>query len=907
MVPSNPHQHRLSLRLAACRAVWLLLMLVLALSTTITTRAQNAPAPAPASANTSAEGTSANTARTDEAAPSAPATPSAPPVVIETWGAADDSFDAWAEYARTADGASVGLFPYPTRISYAPLELELWADAVVAWVITGESDSGDSSSAAQAVDALDAFQSSFNEMEIYAEGHVRLSARDIGTIRATRIYLRMERASEGFVLRGVVTEPRAHVFPREAAEAEDALKKPEQRSELLRGTEDRESQRSSTNATVDAESIISDAPPRPEDEELFKLEQGRALFFRAERMRIFNLPTWPSGTKTIEIDNADITTSSLAIPGYAFKAEAVRIDVRPTRRGVTMRNPALALADHRVLVMDDDNYYYDIDSTFPVTRLRIGDSSAFGNTLRFRMDVITAYDFFYDPEPTFRPFEFSPIIDYFDKRGTGVGAEFAIGDARPFATGFDARFEGYFIGDQGDRRDIARTLGWYPLENRDRGRFKGYARLRTPDRFQADLYVNYASDRNVIEEFFRAEYRQNDPQRSFIRVRKDIRNRSYYVDASLRARHFVDEVEKLPELGYGSWREPVLPRTLGLQLTSEATLGHYRLHLRDDSHPLYERSVLRGDASMRLYRPFDFGTFSLDPYLGWRATFSDTSYTGPDAGNPLYDEGVGFVVPPRTGVEDEFVSRIQFLAGASIGTHVAREYSGVQNELFDINGLRHVMSPLISYEFVEGPENRSHRFVQMDEVDRADNVDRFMLRMRNRFMTKRRQQGQEITQDILDLMVQVPLYMQPHRDNGGQRFGDIEVSARMHPTSQVALRGGIFLTPDELEWRRMYLSAGFSTQQSDWRLYYRNVRNVHEVIGGTVSAYFSAKYSATISQEYDIVTSKARDTHIGIARTFFEALAVQANFRRDAITRDVSIGFSFDARFGPGQLASRVQ
>lgn len=202
---------------------------------------------------------------------------------------------------------------------------------------------------------------------------------------------------------------------------------------------------------------------------------------------------------------------------------------------------------------------------------------------------------------------------------------------------------------------------------------------------------------------------------------------------------------------------------------------------------------------------------------------------------------------------------------------------------------------------VVGPSGRSALFMQMDEVDAQDSVNRVTYSVRNRFQTRRIRSGDVTpsTVDLLDVLLELPTYPNRHRDNGGDLLGDVEARMVANPSSFLQLRAGGFFDPHNWDWQRMYAAAAFPMGDIESTLYARALRNQHEIVGASLAVNLSGTYRLELEQEFDLRTDSARDTVFRLSRSLAEVFSLRLTVRRDAVTRDIAVSFSAGALFGP--------
>jgi hypothetical protein len=125
--------------------------------------------------------------------------------------------------------------------------------------------------------------------------------------------------------------------------------------------------------------------------------------------------------------------------------------------------------------------------------------------------------------------------------------------------------------------------------------------------------------------------------------------------------------------------------------------------------------------------PFKASFINLSPFV-----MNEETYYNKDAN--------GKSNPPRT----------VFYAGADTSTKFYRLYNLKSNFLnLDINGLRHVITPTLSYVYTHAPTIRSSQLKQIDEIDAIGRSSSVTLGLSNKLQTKRK----GVSVDFLDLWV----------------------------------------------------------------------------------------------------------------------------------------------------------
>lgn len=847
------------------------------------------------------------------------AQPTATGQVEITYVVEDGATTHWEIWREGTDGPFVLALPYAVRLAYtdtttprpgaAPVtkQLVLLADRALIWF---EPETNDASKVAG--DPFLAMRAGVKNLQFYGEGHIwmRYAVNEQSvTLRADRTFLDFARSkvvsysakgeetvAEELNLRGRLDNVKAH----SGAGKEDggALVNPLPRTGIGLGNAADEARDPDRHEAVGAAPSDDAVPQTAGRAKSLPQERGLRLFLRARQLRILSLNPQE---QEIELEEGSISSSSLAVASYSLAASALTIKLNRLRQTVYVSNPSIRVLDYPLLRLGVDDYAYDLDSAPPIRQFELGRSSQYGYWVRTYVDAIAAYDFFADPEPPFRPLQLGPQLDWFSARGFGAGVNLDWGGIRPFDTFGRASLRSYLIHDRGDDRDRARELGWFPLDNRQRGRVLGAYSQDFGAGWQLDNIFSYESDANFRREFYQREYDNNEPNFSYIRLTRRSGDLNYYLMLAPRVHPWQDRTEYLPTLGFDATRVPV--GDFGLQMSSHATASLLVFRPHDDDDPRPNVTVPRLDGSAWFNLPLEVGPFAFDPYAGIRATVATTFLrVDRSAGRPgLSPDGVFPGLRPGDEDEHGYLYRVMPFFGANLQTFLTGTYPDVKIPWLGIDGLRHVIAPFVRYNNVvwnsldEVPERA---FIPMDGVDVLDEFHEIRVGIRNRLQTRTGTGDQRQTTDYFEFMVELPLYPHHRRDNGGRFYGDLEVTAQWRPAPGYALAGTMFLDPVTGNFNRAQAQFRFDILSiGQANLYYRLLKGQHQVVGLQLDLTLSELYRVGVKQEYDLQNGELRDTRVELTRRVLEAVDVGLVFARDAVEGDIGFYLSLSAAF----------
>jgi hypothetical protein len=805
-------------------------------------------------------------------------------------------------------GPFVIVLPFAVKLTYedAPgrdqRKLLLFADRAVLWFEPG--DGADDKETAD--DPFMALASGAKNLQFYGEGNLWMRY-SVGinsvTMRSDRLFLDFVRSKivsydakgnpiedELLNLRGRASNPRVH------SSAEDFRDAPG-------GSPIRAAVRTgATEATGEdgkdvGASPSDDAIPQPFGApKSLPQEQGRRLFARADELRFF----LTQDLQEVDLENGSVSSSSLAVASYSLAAEHLTIRLTKTRSTVYMTRPAVRVLDTPLVILPVEDYAYDVDSQPPIRQLDFITSSAFGFAFRTYIDAIATYDFFADPEPPFYPLHLGPQIDYYTKRGLGLGVNMDWGFIRPFDDFGAAFFRSLYINDPGDKRSRAEDLGWYPVEKHSRGRMWGAYSQNFGDGWQLDHLLNYSSDENFREEFYENEFDNNEPENSFIQLTKRYQNLNFFLLLEPKVHPWHSKTEYLPTLGFDTTR--VMLGDFGLQFSSHTEASVLRF-MPGDGDERESISTLRADSTLGFNLPLELGPFAIDPFLGTRFTLATSHLKFPeDASRPGLSADNTFPgFRPGDQHQNGILYRFLPFFGINLQTFFTGTFNDVRIPGLAIDGLRHVIAPFVRYTNViynSLDEIPGRGFIPMDGIDVLDEEHEIRFGIRNRVQTRQGSNEDRQTVDYFEIMAEIPMYPQRQRDNGGNLFGDLEIAATWRPAPGFALSGNMFIDPRTGNFNRAAAEFRFDILNvADVSIYYRLLKGQHQVVGIAGDLAVSELYNIGFRQEYDLEQGKFRNTRISLTRRVLEAFDLNFVFLRDAVDGDIGFQVSLSLAF----------
>ena len=448
----------------------------------------------------------------------------------------------------------------------------------------------------------------------------------------------------------------------------------------------------------------------------FKTHQMQSTEFRAGNTLVFVQGEQLQGDSSNQVYTARhsyVTTDDVDEP--AARVYASRVTIVPGRY-VEMRNAVVCLKG--VPIFYFPYYRRGLGERSNNFSFQPGDSSSFGPYL------LTTYNWFLQDWA-----DGAVHLDYRERRGIGIGPDVNL----QLGQWGDAHFKYYYLHDQ-DSNESTNFLPFFG--NMPKNRQRVYFDYQATPATNLDLtaLVNYQTDPLVLHDYFQGDYGINPQPNTFVEADKRWSDWSLDAEATPRLNTFFDQVERLPDVKVTGFRQQIFNTPVYYQ--SESTLGYYRMLFADTNGPEpLDYSAYRGDTYHELLMPHTFfGWLNVTPHAGGRYTY--------------YSNEIG------PGGTNGSASREVFDTGIDASFKVSRLWSGATNSLLDLDGLRHVLEPSVSYMYVPRPNVVPSQLPQFDseipgllilpiqfpdynDIDSIDTQNVVRFGVRNTLQTKR--------------------------------------------------------------------------------------------------------------------------------------------------------------------------
>ncbi len=268
---------------------------------------------------------------------------------------------------------------------------------------------------------------------------------------------------------------------------------------------------------------------------------------------------------------------------------------------------------------------------------------------------------------------------------------------------------------------------------------------------------------NILKDYFKREYETDVQPLSYVLLHHNFTQSSLDVMLQPRVNRWYTEIEKMPEINYSLPNIQIGETPLYFQ--DDSQIAVYNLKNAVPSDSTVDEFMTRFDTTNRLSMPMKVSFIGFTPYVASRQTVYDKNNTE-----------ASFWSHPRT----------VFYAGADASTKFYRIFDVKTGALgLDINGLRHIITPVIGHSFNHEPTQPSAKLKQFDVVDALTRSNATAVELDNKLQTKR-SNGQRV--DLVDFRAKTSYIYQP-KGGTGSSFSDFIFELDLIPYSWMRLSG----------------------------------------------------------------------------------------------------------------------
>jgi LPS-assembly protein len=461
-------------------------------------------------------------------------------------------------------------------------------------------------------------------------------------------------------------------------------------------------------------------------------------------------------------------------------------------------------------------------------------------------------------------------VDYYTERGLlfGPSGHYAYNGGGQELTG---AFQGGFINDRGDDAKRGTDILGNQVPH-DRSYFEWQHQQNIDDNITLMADVNYWKDSEVIRDFYPDKFAAIQTPDNFIEA--DYAGQNYILSAFTRfdPNNFEKVQERLPEIDFN-----LLPTEIGGGLVERFSSS--AAILRDNTPP--PGPILnsnRFDTFYGLERPIaPTNWFTFTPVTGGRLTYYSNS----------------------TGVKENYLRTL-----GEVGFDAELTSSGTwdyKNDRWQIDGLRHLFTPKISYRYIPEAEKGQPYIPPIDSltfspylqpldlgdmrnIDQLHRTDTMRLELDNVLQTRDPKYG---SRNLFSLNVAEDFLFS--RDPGDESLSQTEAEISATPVNWLAFNALEIVVPQQHEQRE--LDTGFTIKDGEQRSFSFSNSFLH----GQIEQY-NFQYQERLNEEYTVIETFTYDARLRRANQ--QEVDLRQNIRNTwAIHYEVAL-LNGDARQG---------
>ena len=362
------------------------------------------------------------------------------------------------------------------------------------------------------------------------------------------------------------------------------------------------------------------------------------------------------------------------------------------------------------------------DTPSPMKNISAGLDSEFGFSLQTEWDLpwLMGYR---EPEGSSTRL----LLDGYTKRGPAIGIDSEYVDESAFGN-----FSGFLVHDDGvDELGSLSSRDNVPPDEVFRGRIKWQHRQYLPQNWQASFQLNYLSDKNFLESWYENEFDREPETETSVYLKQQDNNWAFDLLYGFHVNDFEYTYLNEPKVGLYLAGQDLFDHfvyqhdgyyTRFQEIAGDRLAPGYGWNEEPSDFPDYISTERNSFAVSRheLTLPLNIGAFNFVPTA--IGTFVYNDYQG--------DYGVDY----EAGEDDRF-------AQGAFGFRSSMQFwkldSGVKSDLFDVDGIRHIVRPEVSMFWTD------------TTLDDFVSQDIYNFALRQRWQTKRGVPGNKRVVDLV--------------------------------------------------------------------------------------------------------------------------------------------------------------
>jgi len=518
-------------------------------------------------------------------------------------------------------------------------------------------------------------------------------------------------------------------------------------------------------------------------------------------------------TSANEIDIRDgyLTTCDLAKPHYSIRSREVKIYLG---KRVVAKNVTFNVGGVPVLFLPV--YSQPLKERHPKVNIVFGHEKAWGTY------VLSSYRYYLTDD-----IKGNLHLDYRQLKGFGEGID------NSFKTSnIGSGYVRTYYTDERDKVGHTETERW-------RTQYRHQWQIR-PDTLGI-VEFNKFSDHDFIKDYFYREEFEIDPQpRSYVYLLNTQSSFSASVFAQERVNRFFTEVERLPDAALNIRNQQLFG---GLPLFYKADLDAVNLN-RKTALSDQDNNAIRADTYNQLSLPLRLVDFiSVDPYAAVRQTW----YAREEEADTDRFRGI-------------------FYTGVDVSTNFYKTYGYTTNAYhLDINGMRHILTPNVSYFYVQKPTLLPDKLFPFDNIDTLDKNRGVGLFLENKLQTKHTSGGDFATAELLRFIVGTD-YLFDLPD--GHRFANVSSDLEVRPYSWFFMKQSALYDPKGRDLLLLNTDLVATDPKDRWHVGagHRYERNASSQLTTQLETRVTPAWKVGVFEVYEFDGNKFKEQQYSITR-----------------------------------------
>jgi lipopolysaccharide export system protein LptA len=254
------------------------------------------------------------------------------------------------------------------------------------------------------------------------------------------------------------------------------------------------------------------------------------------------------------------------------------------------------------------------------------------------------------------------------------------------------------------------------------------------------LGTNY----NILKDYFPREYEKDSQPLSYLSTHHSFTNSSIDLVIQKRVNRWYSQLEKLPEIKYNLPNLKIGETPFYFENATQGASYSYKYAVPSAS----DINMGRIDTANKISLPVRIAFMQLTPFVKNEETFYSKQISG----------------------ESNRLRNI-FYVGFDASTKFYRIFDVKSNFLgMDINGLRHIITPTISYSYNLQPNIQSSELGQIDAIDAITHNNSATLELSNKLQTKRNNQTVDLANFRVNTIYALDSKAGDIRDSGFSDF-----------------------------------------------------------------------------------------------------------------------------------------